>query len=81
MRTGESEPGSINPSQSPESEYIFADSVLEEIVQIAEAPWDGTETCNAEEGIEDLGINFDPDTSGRVDIVTGRFAHCWGGVA
>ena len=55
---------------------------MEEVVEVAEAPGNETEAGDAEEGVEDLGVNFDPDAAWGIDIVafflavgTRRVAH------
>ena len=55
---------------------------MEEVVEVAEAPGDEAEAGDAEEGVEDLGVDFDPDTAGGVEVAavflavgTGRVAH------
>lgn len=54
---------------------------LEQEPQIPEAPRDEPEPGDAEERVEDLRIDFDPDAAGGVDVVAGGDAHCGGGVA
>ena len=55
---------------------------MEEVVEVAEAPGNEAEAGNAEEGVEDLRVDFDPDAARGIDIVavflavgTGRVAH------
>ena len=48
---------------------LFPDAELEEIVEVSEAPGNETEACDAEKGVQDLRIDFDPNAPGGVDIV------------
>lgn len=52
-----------------------------EPVEVAEAPGGEAEAGDAEEGVEDLRVDFHPDAAGGLDVVAGRRAHCGGGVA
>ncbi len=56
-------------------------AVLEEVIQVSESPGDKAETCDAEEGVEDLGIDFQPDPSGGVEVVAVFDSVQTGGVA
>ena len=48
---------------------LTPDAPLQEVVQIAESPGDEAEAGDAEEGVEDLGVDFDPDAAWGVEIV------------
>lgn len=50
-------------------------------VKIAEPPRGKPKASDAEECVENLRVDFDPDSSRRINIVAGRCAHCWGSVA
>jgi len=52
-----------------------------EVIKITEPPWHEAETSDAEECVEDLTINFDPDAAWAVDVVTVWATHGWRGVA
>ena len=88
LATREAEPGRMNAGKAPECVFALADAKLEQVVEIAKAPRYETEASDAEEGIEDLRVNFDPDAARGVDVIavfTGvkvrRVAHWCGGIA
>ena len=47
----------------------MADAEFHQVVEVAEAPGYEAEACDAEQGIEDLRVDFDPDAAGGVDVV------------
>lgn len=49
--------------------------------EIAETPRDQTEAGDAEERVQDLRVDFDPDAACGVDVVAGGGTHRGGGVA
>lgn len=77
----ESEPTSVDAGQSSETHVVLTDPVLEEIVEVAKPPGDGAKSRDAKQRIENLRIDFDPDTPGRVDVVAGGPAHGGRGIA
>ena len=58
-----------------------ADTVLEEVIQVAETPGDKAEAGDAEKSVEDLGVDLDPDAARRIEIVAVFDAVQVGGVA
>ena len=44
-------------------------------VQITKSPWSEAKASDAEECVQDLGINLDPFPARGVNVVTGRNAH------
>ena len=84
----EAEPRFVDAGEAAEGGLLFHEAEFEEIIEIAEAPGDETKACDAKEGVEDLGVDFDPDAAGGVDVVAvfavvvvGVVAHGAGGVA
>ena len=58
-----------------------ADAELQEVVKVSETPGDEAEASDAEKGIQDLGIDFDPDAARGVEVVAVFDAVQIGGVA
>lgn len=77
----EAEPGAVDTAEASESVDVAAEAELEEVVEVAEAPGDEAEAGDAEEGVEDLRVDFDPDAAGGVDVVALFFAVGAGWVA
>ena len=82
MGPGKAEPGAVDTAEASESVDIAAKAELEEVVEVAEAPGDEAEAGDAEEGVEDLRVDFDPDAARGLEIVavfltvgSGRVAH------
>lgn len=48
---------------------LASETPLEQVVKIAEAPGDEPEAGDAEQGVEDLGVDFDPDAARGVEVV------------
>jgi len=49
-------------------------------VEVAEAPGGEAEARDAEESVEDLAVDFEPDLAGRVVVVAAGVAHGGRGV-
>lgn len=71
------------------ADFLFAgEAPPHEEVKVTEAPGDEAEACDAEEGVENLRGDFDPDAAGGVDVVAAvevvlggvLRAHCGRGV-
>ncbi len=77
----ESEPSTMDACQPAQSVIVIEDPPFQQIIEIAESPWNETETGDAEQRVEDLRGNFHPDPTRRVDVVAGGPTHCRCGVA
>ena len=53
---------------------------LDHPIQIAKAPWRESEARDAEEGIEDLAVDFEPFLARGIVVVGAGVVHCRGGV-
>lgn len=71
----------MDPAQPGQRFGAPADAPPQQEPEVAEAPRDQPEAGHAEERVEDLGVDFDPDAARRVECVAGRCAHCGCGVA
>lgn len=56
---------------------IVSVSSLDQPVEIAESPGRESESCYAEEGVEDLTVDFDPYFAGGVDCFFAGVVHGW----
>lgn len=56
----EAEPGTIDTCEAAKGILVAEHTPFDHIVCIAEAPWDEAKACNAEKGVEDLRVIFDP---------------------
>ena len=64
----------MDAGELAEGVLLFEDAELEQVIQVSEAPGDKAEARDAEQRVEDLRVDFDPDASGRVDVVAVFFA-------
>ena len=74
VATRQPEPRTMDPGQLPQPVVFFPDPPFEEVVQIAEPPRHQPEPSDAEQGVQDLGVDFDPYSAGAVDVVAVFFA-------
>jgi len=78
VAAGEAEPVLVDAGEFAEVGLFLGEAELEQVVEIAEAPRDEAEAGDAEERVQHLGVNFDPDPSRGVDVVA-VFVSWWGG--
>lgn len=71
----------MDPAQPGQRVGAPADAPPQQEPEVAEAPRDQPEAGHAEERVEDLGVDFDPDAARRVECVAGGCAHCGCGIA
>lgn len=74
-RAFQPKPPSVYAGKSSHSALVLLDSVLQEKIQISESPGCKSESCDTEQGVEYLRVDFDPYSPWRVDIVARRMAH------
>lgn len=65
----EAEPGSVDAGQSAQRGLIVKETEFHQVVKVAKAPGYETEARDAEKGVEDLRVDFDPDAARGVDVV------------
>lgn len=70
----------MNLCEAHERGLLPSHAPLEQEVEVAEAPWDEAEAGDAEEGVEDLRVDLDPDAARGVYGVAAGLAHCGRGV-
>lgn len=58
---------------------ILSPPILQQVVQIPEAPWDEPQPSDAEQGVEDLRVDLEPFLRGAVDVAAAWVAHGRGG--
>lgn len=46
-----------------------------QVIQVTETPGYQTEACDAEESVEDLRVDFDPDAAWGVEVITAWVTH------
>lgn len=63
------EPACVDACESTKGVVVFEKTVAEEPVEVAEAPGYEAETRHAEEGVEDLRVDLDPDFAQAVFAV------------
>lgn len=80
VRARETKPTSVVAREPAEIVILLENAPLDQVVEVAEAPGDQAEPSNAEQGIQDLAIDFDPDFAGAVIIVTAGMAHRRSGI-
>ena len=68
-RARQAEPATIDTGEAPQGVVLAPEAPLEEVVEVAEAPGDEAEAGDAEEGVEDLGVDLDPDAARGVEVV------------
>ena len=78
---GATEPAPVDDLELVQRGRVIGEPPAEEKVQVAEAPGDEAEARDAEERVENLRGDLDPDASRGVDVAAGRMAHCGSGVA
>lgn len=81
IAAGQAKPAVVDTGEAAEAVLVLGDAEFEQVVEIAEAPGDEAEAGDAEEGVEDLRVDLDPDAARRVDVVAGGVAHGGRGVA
>ncbi len=59
----------MDTGESAQRRAVVADAEFHEVVKVAEAPGYEAEARDAEEGVEDLRVDFDPDAAWGVDVV------------
>lgn len=77
LGSGKAIPAPIVARQPAPGVIVLEPSPLEEIVQVSEPPGDQSEARHAEEAVEDLTGNLNPDFASTVVVVAGRVAHGW----
>lgn len=84
IRAWQSEPPTMYARQSSNA-YLFRlgspQSPFSPEVYVSESPGGQTESSHAEEGVENLRVNLDPNSSWRLYVIAGRFAHGRSGIA
>lgn len=80
VRTGQTEPAPIVACQATEVVVLSEDAPLDQVVEVAEPPWNQPETCNAEQGIQNLTVDLDPDLPSAVVVIAAGMAHRGSGV-
>lgn len=59
----------MDASKATEGRGFVENAVLEEVIKVAETPGDETESGYAKKGVEYLRVDFEPDSSGGVEVV------------
>lgn len=65
----------MNARQSPQRTLVLAPSPPQQIIPVAKAPGDQAESRDAEQRIEDLRRDLEPDLGAGIDGVVGRVGH------
>lgn len=66
---GQTEPATVDAGEAAQGVVLAPETPLEEVVEIAETPGDEAEAGDAEQGVEDLGVDLDPDAARGVEVV------------
>jgi len=71
----QAKPGAVKSGEAAEGVGPVEGAEAQQVVGVAEAPGDEAEAGDAEESVEDLRVDLDPDAAGGVDGVAGWVAH------
>lgn len=71
----------MEPLQTYQRVTTSANAPSEQVPEIAETPWNQPKAGDAEQGVQDLRVDFDPDAAWGVDVVAGGGTHRGSGVA
>ena len=70
----------MDASQAAETVGVLAPAPLKQIIEVAEAPRDQSQSRNAEQGVENLRVDFQPFLSSTGVVVVGWVGQRWGSV-
>lgn len=59
----------MDTAETAEARGFVEKAVFEEVIKIAETPGNETEPGNAKEGVEYLRVDFEPYSSGGIEVV------------
>lgn len=71
----------MDTTQFAKAGLLVQETVLEEVEEVAETPRNEPEACDTEEGIEDLGVDLNPNATRRPQVITVFYAVQTFGVA
>lgn len=78
LGAGQAEPALVDTGEASDTDLgavLSADAPPGPPVEIAEAPRGQAEAGDAEEGVEDLRVDLDPDAARGLEVIAGRGAH------
>ena len=71
----------MDTTQFAKTGLLAQDTVLEEVEEVAKTPRNEPEACNTEEGVENLGVDLNPNAAGGPQVITILYAVQTFGVA
>lgn len=65
----------MNAREATDTGLFLLQSILQQVVQIPEAPRNKAQASDAEQGVEDLRVDLEPFLGGAIDVAAAWVAH------